>query len=395
MVEISEIVEHVLKLNVEKLSKNSKALSKDSPVIKLLVDVSKLIVEKMKTLDLDKAKVKKTLGKLLSDDKVKNLKVIDIIKTHTEEMIDIFFAGKKDVKKMLGGDEATCSICMVDFTGNEDREELICCPNPVAQPCKHKFHRACIETWLTQNGGVNNRCPECSYQWNWNENDLIHPDGTFYSNLLSGVRRRVNRISFRDIGSYIVDQINGLTFSRESHLGITCFLLLFLCCFINSRGGDIHYNYLPLATLINIILYGLRFYRQDGHLLITFNDDTEPLVTIYRVQQYICILCIIYIQLFTPAAQSPDPPSRPPPQVDGLIVLLRESVNIVLNNTTDVDMTAVREFREALLQNAQALNDETLRRSQGGSMKARRKSRKIRGRKSNRKKLSKKTRRRV
>ena len=78
-----------------------------------------------------------------------------------------------------------------------------------------------------------------------------------------------------------MEQINGLNFSSESHLGITSFLGLLLCCFINSRGGTI--DYFPLAVIINVILYGFRFYRADGSLLITFNGDAEPIITIYRV----------------------------------------------------------------------------------------------------------------
>ena len=37
-------------------------------------------------------------------------------------MIDKLF----EAKKMVGGDEHTCSICLEDFTGNERRQDLVC-----------------------------------------------------------------------------------------------------------------------------------------------------------------------------------------------------------------------------------------------------------------------------
>ena len=118
---IKTIVEKTEKLDVEKLSKDKNALSKKSPLMKLLIESVEMSMEVLETLpNLDKTKIKATLRKLL-DDMVKKLQIkqeiIEKIESQTEIMIDKLF----ETKKMVGGDEHTCSICLKDFTGNESR----------------------------------------------------------------------------------------------------------------------------------------------------------------------------------------------------------------------------------------------------------------------------------
>ena len=126
---------------------------------------------------------------------------------------------------MVGGDEHTCSICLEEFTGNESRQDLVCCKH--ARPCMHKFHVRCIERWLStrprrdQALDTYHRCPECNLDWDPTEAS-IHPGDpipqhgelvqsnrtSFFSNFLPNMRRPAN--NFR---SYIMEQINGLNFS--------------------------------------------------------------------------------------------------------------------------------------------------------------------------------------
>ena len=44
--------------------------------------------------------------------------------------------------------EEVCSICL-----NRDKEGC----HPIYTPCRHFFHRECIEDWAI----INSKCPEC------------------------------------------------------------------------------------------------------------------------------------------------------------------------------------------------------------------------------------------
>jgi hypothetical protein len=136
----------------------------------------------------------------------------------------------------------------------------------------------------------------------------------------------------RDLRSYIMEQINGLNFSRESHLGITSFLCVLLACLMFSRRDSIAYS--PLAIIINVILYGFR------SLPFTLND-ADPIITIYRVQQFIYILCIIYILLFT---------SEPTPEdlMRDTARRLQQVTDLILQNSSDVNATVRQMFQDSI-----------------------------------------------
>ena len=119
-------------------------------------------------------------------------------------------------------------------------------------------------------------------------------------------------------------------------------------------------------------------------LPFTFNDDADPIITIYRVQQFIYILCIIYILLFT---------SEPTPEdlMRDTARRLQQVTDLILENISDVNATVRQMFQDPIDQQLTRLMEH----QDGGSMRARRKSCKKRGRKSNRKKLNRKTSRKV
>ena len=399
---IKTIVEKTEKLDVEKLSKDKNALSKKSPLMKLLIESVEMSMEVLETLpNLDKTKMKATLRKLLDDDSVKKLQInneiIEKIEFQTEIMIDKLF----ETKKMVGGDEHTCSICLEEFTGNESRQDLVCCPN--APPCMHKFHIRCIEQWLTtqprigQGPATYHRCPECNLYWDPTD-AFIHPDGPipqheelvqpnrrFFSfNFLTNTRRRAN--NFR---SYIMEQMNGPN-SLAFHVVLTSLLCMLLSCVINSTQGTV--DVLREFFYTNLFLYGLSFFV-DPSRLISFRQDQSPLISVLRVQQFIFLISIIDILVFLPLIRTNERIEPTPEEVAiNTAFNIQDVTTMILNNSSDIDPNVRQMFLNTLVQQARRLMEH----QDGGSIKARRiKSCKKRGRKSNRKKLNRKTRRKV
>ena len=378
---VKNIIEKTNKMNVKKLSKDKNALSEDSPLMFLLIESVEMNMKVLDTLpDLDKDKMKASLKKLLDDDKVKNLKITTEIRSKTAKMIDKFFETKKKAnssnktKKMVGGDPDTCPICFETNVGVNSNNNLVCCPS---QPQLHVFHRGCALSWLRLRG----KCPICRAGWN-PLLPLINPGDNY---------PRYDRVQRDQHNDYIGEededeeeeeeergfwlslrnQINSTNFSREFHLGITTFLMILLACLMFSRRHTI--SYYPLPLYANVILYFI------SSLPFTYNNDVDPIITIYRVQQFIYILCIIHILFFVTEMNSGT-------RMRETVRALQRVTDLILQNSSDVNETERQMFRDSLNSLARRLNEH----QDGGSMKARRKSRKKRGRKSNRKKLDRK-----
>jgi TPR repeat protein len=80
----------------------------------------------------------------LAREKVKEL-YVKVTKMHSEHAINRF---KQDLKKIsLGECLQECSICTSNFTADRG----------VITPCKHRFHRNCISSWLDDHA----TCPDC------------------------------------------------------------------------------------------------------------------------------------------------------------------------------------------------------------------------------------------
>jgi hypothetical protein len=57
----------------------------------------------------------------------------------------------ENIKDMATGDNVECSICMVEFSSAP----------VVMTPCRHLFHRSCLESWTRMPGLTRQRCPLC------------------------------------------------------------------------------------------------------------------------------------------------------------------------------------------------------------------------------------------
>jgi len=380
---VKNIIEITNKINIEKLSKDKNALSEDSPLMKLLMESVKLGWKMIYTLpDLDENEMNKVVKEMLDDDKVKNLKITTEIRSKTAKMIDKVFKIKKKAnssnktKKMVGGDPHECPIC---FGTNVDVDPniLVCCPS---QPQHHVFHRDCALSWLRLRG----KCPSCRADWN-PLLPLIHPGDNYppynpdQHNDYIGEEdedeeeegEEEDEEEERGFWLSLRNQINSTNFSREFHLGITTFLIILFACLMFSRRHTI--SYYPLPLYANVILYFI------SSLPFTFNDDVDPIITIYRVQQFIYILCIIHLLFFVTEMNSGT-------QVRETARLLQRVTDLILENSSHVDESLRQMFRDSIAQINGRLNEH----QDGGSMKTRKKSRKKRGRKSNRKKLDRK-----
>jgi hypothetical protein len=56
-----------------------------------------------------------------------------------------------DIKRVDENGKDTCTICMQDYEGSDDIRVLL---------CKHYYHKACVDRWLSQE---NTRCPVCRH----------------------------------------------------------------------------------------------------------------------------------------------------------------------------------------------------------------------------------------
>lgn len=75
------------------------------------------------------------------------------IQTATESEIDSdgeggVVASGTDKERLISAEDAVCCICLAKYVDNEDLREL---------PCKHFFHKECVDKWLT----INALCPLC------------------------------------------------------------------------------------------------------------------------------------------------------------------------------------------------------------------------------------------
>lgn len=389
---VKNIIEITKKMNVEKLSN---AFSDDSPLMFLLINSVEMSMEVLDTLpDLDKNKMKANLINLLDDDMVRDsedenkIKITEI-KSNLAEMIDKFFETKKKAnsfkfktmiynffkiktnvnssnknKKMVGGDRDTCAICLE----TNQSGTLVCCP---LQPQHHVFHEECALNWLHLRG----KCPIC--RANWNPSVLICPGANYPNDLDHRANPLVPLIHPREEGlvtglssSQFIQFMTSPLTSRGFHLGITYYLCLFLCWVVGNQGSTIPYT--AAAVFINVNLYFL------SSLPFTSNN-ADHIITIYRVQQFIYSLCIIFILL---SVSEPTTEELMRQTVQGL----QQVTYLILQEGTDGNENARQMFRDSINSLARRLNEH----QDGGSMKARRKSRKKRGRKSNRKKLDRK-----
>jgi hypothetical protein len=398
---VENIIKRTNKINVEN------ALSEDSPLMKLLMESVEMNMKVLDTLpDLDEDEMKANLIKLLVHKKVRNLKITTEIRFKTAKMIDKFFKTKKKAnssfkfkkmidkffkikknanssnktKKMVGGDpHEECPICFETNVGVESHN-LVCCPS---QPQHHVFHRDCALSWLRLRG----KCPSCRAIWNPfvdlinpREDDIYpryfqndHNDYIGEEDVVRPVEEGEEEDEEEERGFWLSlrNEINSTNFSREFHLGITTFLIILLACLMFSRRHTISYYPLPLYS--NVILYFI------NSLPFTYNNDVDPIITIYRVQQFIYIFCIIHLLFFVTEMNSGT-------RVRETARRLQQVTDLILENSSDVDESLRQMFRDLIAQADRQLNEHQY----GGSMKARRKSRKKRGRKSNRKKLDRK-----
>ncbi|CAL0319561.1 unnamed protein product [Lupinus luteus] len=87
--------------------------------------------------------------------------VVDMLVEEYEEEIQTVPASKTAIDSLkkvnLGKDIAMeeCSICLVEFIGEEEVSEM---------PCKHMYHQECITQWLQRSG----MCPLCRYSMSEN-----------------------------------------------------------------------------------------------------------------------------------------------------------------------------------------------------------------------------------
>jgi len=101
------------------------------------IDVSELDYEQMLELEEQVGKVKKHVVRMDEIDKVGELTKWEMSKEEVE-------------KKQITPDEMMCAVCRCEFkTGDELR----------VLPCNHKYHRKCVDYWLTECRDI---CPECT-----------------------------------------------------------------------------------------------------------------------------------------------------------------------------------------------------------------------------------------
>tara|TARA_B100000927_G_scaffold289035_2_gene284866 strand:+ start:449 stop:1690 length:1242 start_codon:yes stop_codon:yes gene_type:complete len=397
------------KMNVEELSNDSEALSKCvDATTELLIQSVELSMEVMDTLlpNLDKKKMKATLIKLLDDDRVKGLEITKEIKSQTDIMIDKFFESKTNVnssnktKKMVGGDPEICAICLETNRGVENAN-LVCCPS---QPLHHIFHIDCALDWLLNNP----LCPSCRSPWSPMEQPLLHPGDRYpdYDRDVHIPRNEPRRNRNRNrIANALVqeERLNRDFFVRELLLDIqrdnennSSFLYLIAIIFLMSimvknnplMSGPNEF----IILIVNIMLY---FMKLLNIRIFNFQLNEHSLVDIYEKQVFIyCIVMLVGL-----ACSEYFPNSL----VNEASQTLRYTNQYILRHATPEEQEA---WRQVLIEESNRLRprywfsrfwgEGRFDQQMGGERKkARRKSRKIRGRKSNRKKLSKKTRRRV
>jgi len=96
-------------------------------------------------------------GKITENQESEELPTPTKLKFH-KECIDKWLSERK---KIIG----MCTICLDDITDDQESEELTC-------PKKHKFHKACIDRWLSKN----QKCPNCNVQVHENEVEREEPE---------------------------------------------------------------------------------------------------------------------------------------------------------------------------------------------------------------------------
>jgi hypothetical protein len=430
---VKEISKKTKDLNVNELAKNNKLdtliklLKETMKISKGTMEISK---ELMEGLSLDKNKVievieqleklfnnkenKKQLEKLFNN---KEIKIFPFLqdKIKTRKFINNYFSNKhggKLQKKMVGGDPTECPICYQSF--ENDGTQIVICPATADGEIdqQHRFHMDCILSWLFLPGNIDGTCPTCRCQWNPFEQELRM---ALPEDEVQEPNQEPNRLTpFHNIHSFmerqfnsIITQINNLNFSEGTHLGITAFISTMMCAMATSRSYDVDDLGKDIFYL-NIILYFISYFRR---YFPSFGNET-PLITIYRVQQYIYILLFIVISLSffqnTRDTASPASPASPA-SFEGDVTLLMSDVKSELNkvtltllrNITAVDPSTIERYIQ-FLDSQQSMLQERRNSStfSAGSNKLRRKksykrSKKINKRRKSNKKLNRKTRRKV
>lgn len=68
----------------------------------------------------------------------------------TEDMLDKLEVAVYSEGMDMGPQDTCCSVCLVDYTEGEELRVM---------PCKHFFHKACVDRWLKHDA----TCPHCRY----------------------------------------------------------------------------------------------------------------------------------------------------------------------------------------------------------------------------------------